>query len=111
MQIGFEMQGRTLVARLKGELDHHSAATVREQLEDIIKRQNVKNLIFDFTELGFMDSSGIGVIIGRYKLIHGMGGEVAVSGANAHIDRILALSGIKKLMNVYKNTNLALKAI
>lgn len=111
MQIQYNMQERTLTAKLIGELDHHSAAQARRELEDIIRQQHVKNLIFDFSELTFMDSSGIGVIIGRYKLIKGMGGAVAVAGANKHIDRILALSGIKKLINVYKNTDLARKAI
>ena len=111
MQIRCEMYGRTLVAYLSGELDHHNAVKTRGTLEEIIRRQNVKNLIFDCSELSFMDSSGIGVIIGRYKLVAGMGGVVAVSGANPHVDRILTLSGIKKLVGVYKNTDLALKAI
>lgn len=111
MQIQCEMHERTLVARLVGELDHHSAARAREELEGIIRSRNVKNLVFDFKDLSFMDSSGIGVIIGRYKSIHAMGGMVAIASANPHVDRIMSLSGVKKLVNVYKNTDLALKAI
>lgn len=106
-----ETIGRTLVAHIDGELDHHSTATVRRELDKVLKRSGVKNLVFDFTRLEFMDSSGIGVIIGRYKLISAIGGEVAVVSSKNSVNRILTASGLRKIMSVYKNVPTALKGL
>ena len=60
-----ELKDRTLIAHIDGELDHHSAQIIRAELDGAIDRQAVRNLIFDFSKLSFMDSSGIGVIVGQ----------------------------------------------
>ena len=108
LQVILKKNGRTLIAQLIGELDHHSAAEVRETLENAIKSKAIQNLIFDFSKLNFMDSSGIGVIIGRYKLIKALGGTVNVVCANRQMDRLMTMSGLKKLIDVYSDLDQAI---
>ncbi len=65
----FEIINKCLVIKLMEELDHHNALTIREQSDKLISGKNIKDIIFDFTGSDFMDSSGIGVIMGRYKKV------------------------------------------
>jgi stage II sporulation protein AA (anti-sigma F factor antagonist) len=97
----FDIVNRCLVIKLLEELDHHNAITIREQSDKLIAGRNVKDIIFDFTGTDFMDSSGIGVIMGRYKKIIFAGGQVAVTGVNQSIDRIFRLSGLYKIIHKY----------
>ena len=101
MEISVIIRSRTLIASLSGELDHHSAKEVKSMIEELIKNRGVKNLIFDFSNLSFMDSSGIGVVIGRYKLISSMGGRVAIVSHSRNINRLLTMSGINKLIGTF----------
>ena len=98
MEISARIQNNVLICALSGELDHHSA---KEMVETVIQNRGVKNLIFDFSGLKFMDSSGIGVVIGRYKLVSSLGGQVAIVSQNRVIDRLLKMSGIHKLIPIY----------
>ncbi len=108
MEIFVTIQSKTLIVSLAGELDHHSAKEVKEMVEEIIKNRGVKNLIFDFRKLSFMDSSGIGVVIGRYKLISAMGGSVKIVSQNRIIDRLLTMSGVTKLIPTFPTPEEAL---
>lgn len=107
MQIKLQKKGRTLIASLSGELDHHSAKKVKDMLETAIEQKGVLNLIFDFTNLAFMDSSGIGVIIGRYKLLSAIGGRVCIVCRSKTINRLITLSGLTRLMEVYQTVEQA----
>ena len=111
MDISVMFQKNTFIVRLQGELDHHSASEVKGLLEELIRQRGPKHLIFDFTDLTFMDSSGIGVIIGRYKLISSMGGKVYICGASRTVDRLLLMSGIKKLIPTFSTCSAALTTI
>ena len=93
-----ERKRNALVIRLTGELDHSSAGHVRRELDAMIADTGVRRLVFDLNELRFMDSSGIGLIIGRYKLMSRRGGSVAVSGSNPRIDRIFDMAGLYQLV-------------
>ncbi len=106
-----ETVGRTLVAHIDGDLDHHSTSLVRRELDRVLKRSGVKNLVLDFSELEFMDSSGIGVIIGRYKIVSAIGGTVAVVASKQLVNRIITASGLRKIMGVYKSVPAALKSL
>lgn len=97
-----EIVGRTLVAHIDGDLDHHCATNIRRDLDKILKRSEIKNLILDFSLLDFMDSSGIGVIIGRYKLINAIGGKTAIVVTKPTVNRMITASGLKKIISVYK---------
>lgn len=100
MNISFYGNSKMLGAKLTGELDHHGVPKVRESIDKKILN-GTNNLELDLTGLSFMDSSGIGLIIGRYKLICGIGGTMRlVTGNNKCINKIIAMSGISRLMPV-----------
>lgn len=94
MQILSSRKGQTLYARLLGELDHHSAAQTREELDRILMDEEIMELILDLSGLTFMDSSGIGVVLGRYKLMCARGGRLAIQKPSLHVDKILRMSGV-----------------
>ncbi|WP_297436297.1 anti-sigma F factor antagonist [uncultured Clostridium sp.] len=109
MYIDFKSKGKLLIVELSGELDHHSAQEVRTKVDDRLDRLDVKKLIFDFSEVSFMDSSGIGVIIGRYKKLSIRNGIVGIASVSGSIKRIFELSGIFKIIKVYKSVDEAVK--
>ena len=94
----YEKKKDTLIVRLSGELDHSAASDIRGELDTLIVRTGVKRLVLDLNGLTFMDSSGIGLIIGRYKQMARRNGTVAVFGADAHMDRIFDLAGLYQLV-------------
>lgn len=111
MNIKFANRGSTLIASFTGELDHHFAEYARNKIESELLKATTRNVIFDFSGLSFMDSSGIGVIVGRYANIKKLGGRVAIICKNQKIYRILEISGILKLISVYDNLDYALNAL
>ncbi|HHV11231.1 MAG TPA: anti-sigma F factor antagonist [Clostridiales bacterium] len=107
----YEIDGRCLVIRLRNELDHHNAVQIREEADRIIDRKNIKHIIFDFSGAGFMDSAGIGVIMGRYRKVIFIGGKIAVSNVNSAVDRIFRLSGLYKIIEKYDTVEKALQIL
>ena len=100
MQIDFTSEGTTLTASFSGELDHHTSTDAREKTDTMLSLGIYSHLIFDFSGLSFMDSSGIAVIMGRVKTLNALGGRVTVITANERITRILKLSGIEKYVTL-----------
>lgn len=100
MHVNFLSQQNKLYAKIIGELDHHYAAEIKDQLDNKIISDGINTLIFDFSGLTFMDSSGIGVIIGRYKLMKSIGGQVYILSTNKNVDKLLSLSGIPDIITV-----------
>ena len=98
MQITIKRTGSTLHAALSGELDHHSAADVRRELDAALGK-GVRELALDLSDISFMDSSGIGVILGRYKAIRERGGKMSISVMSIYAARILKMSGVLALLN------------
>jgi stage II sporulation protein AA (anti-sigma F factor antagonist) len=99
MDIKIENIGTTLVAKLTGELDHHTAPNLRDALDREIALNNTVNIVLDFDGVTFMDSSGIGVIVGRYKQISARGGKVMVIRVKPQVDKILEISGLKTILD------------
>lgn len=97
MQIRSETVGTRAIARLTGELDHHSAAETRLALDALLSNPAVNELELDLRAVSFMDSSGLGVILGRYRTLSRRGGSLALAGANKHVDRILRMAGVYAL--------------
>lgn len=91
--------GERLIVRLAGELDHYCAQSVRRELDRLIADPGVRLLVLDFTHLQFMDSSGIGVILGRYRQLRDRGGQVGVIHMNTHIARIFRMSGMDRVIH------------
>ncbi len=102
--------GDRLIVRLAGELDHCCAASVRRDLDRLISDAGVRTLILDFTALQFMDSSGIGVILGRYRQMRDRGGAVGVIHMNRHIARIFHMSGMDRIIRELDKPQEAAKA-
>ena len=94
----FAIKGRNLIIRLRGDLDHHYALQVREKADKLIEQEGIKNILFDFHGVEFMDSSGIGMIMGRYKKVIFSGGKVGVIGVGKSVDRIFMYSGLYKIV-------------
>ena len=102
MDMILERIGTTLVVKFDGELDHHAASEVKDKIDREINLRKVTNLILDFDKVSFMDSSGIGVIAGRYKIINSLGGKIMIIRANEQVNKVLEISGLKKLLDVNK---------
>ncbi len=107
----FEISQRCLIIRLNEELDHHNAIHIREKADKLIERHHIKHIIFDFTGAGFMDSAGIGVIMGRYRKVIFIGGKIGVASVSSAIDRIFKLSGLYKIIDKYDTVEAALKTL
>lgn len=111
MQVSFETCNNILIIKLNGELDHHSSSYVRDRIDDEIMAKNPKHIIFDMSHLNFMDSSGIGVIIGRYKFIAANGGKVGIVSMKPQIKRIYEICGLKRIIPSYDNKKTAIEKL
>lgn len=95
-----EKQGSTLIVRLPRELDHHVATEIREEADRYLEAGALSEIVFDFSETEFMDSSGIGMIMGRYRMIHLMGGKVLACHLHKQVHRIFQMSGLEKIVEI-----------
>ncbi|RKD25643.1 anti-sigma F factor antagonist [Ammoniphilus oxalaticus] len=111
LQIDLEVVSSVLVVRLRGELDHHTAENLRRQMEEKILSGHVQNIVLSLEHLHFMDSSGLGVILGRYKQITSRGGELVVCSINPLIHRLFELSGLFKIIKIKENEGEALQLL
>ena len=98
----YEVQETCLTIFLPGELDHHNAEEIRKRSDYLIDQNHIRYVIFDFTDTTFMDSSGIGVIMGRYKRIYMLGGEVCAVHTSERMKKILTMSGVTRIMQIYE---------
>jgi len=109
LKVNVESIGNNLVARVDGELDMSVAGGFRAQVEAALDREGVRNLILNFSEVSFIDSSGLGAILGRYKRVSQAGGAMAIVNPQPQVKRILELSGIMRIMNTYPTEEEAIK--
>lgn len=93
--------GGVTLALLSGDLDHHTARLMRSEIDREISERHPIRLIIDFSAVTFMDSSGIGLIMGRYKLMSEQGGEIIVARPPAYIKKVLRLAGVDRLAPIY----------
>lgn len=98
MEMTLEQLGTTLVAKLAGELDQSCAAEIRDRIDKEISKHSINNLVMDFDKVDFMDSSGIGMLIGRYKLIKARGGKMLIIRTAPQVEKVIELSGLKGLI-------------
>lgn len=99
MTFNTEQNGSTLVVKLCGEIDQHCAAEIRDDIDrEIDISSNISTLVLDLGGVTFMDSSGLGMIMGRYRKISAMGGRLKVTSPAPQVDKVLELAGIKKLL-------------
>ena len=100
--MNYQVSENCLTIYLPNELDHHNAELIRREADRQIERNHIRYVIFDFADTNFMDSSGIGVIMGRYKKICLIGGEVWAMNTNERVRKILTMSGVTKIMQIYE---------
>ena len=94
---------RLLCVYLYGEIDHHSAVGLREELDALILRERPRRLVFVLEHVDFMDSAGLGLLMGRHRLLQQMGGVIAVSEPNESVMKILRLSGMERFFEISKS--------
>lgn len=86
-----------VTAKLSGEIDHHLAPKLRGEIDAKCESSRPSRLILDFAEVGFMDSSGIGLVMGRYRMISLLGGRLEVVNVPQNLKKIFVLSGLENL--------------
>lgn len=111
LQMEMVRQRETLIVRLSGELDHHSSDDVRMRMDEEIARVGCHHLVMNLESLQFMDSSGLGVILGRYKIVKQKGGKMLLCGANPSVQRLLDMSGLFKIMSIVQDESEALSEL
>ena len=97
VKIEIAPEADTVTALLTGEIDHHGAGKVRDTIDDSLRRTCPRMLVLDFGGVEFMDSSGIGIVLGRYRLMQDMGGKLALKNLPPHIRRVMQVAGISSL--------------
>jgi stage II sporulation protein AA (anti-sigma F factor antagonist) len=97
MAVEINVTGEVVTAYLSGELDHHTAKEMREAIDTAIELNMPTLLVLDFKDVSFMDSSGIGLVMGRYRNLQKTGAELHITGTSPNIYKVFRLSGIEKL--------------
>jgi stage II sporulation protein AA (anti-sigma F factor antagonist) len=95
-----EFSGGLLVARVLGEIDHHSAAEIRKGIDFEIYEHVPQKLILDMSAVDFMDSSGLGLILGRYAKMKEIGGELVVLNPGENVLKIIKLAGAERIVKI-----------
>ena len=92
------LESGALVLKLGGEIDHHSALSLRQSADELIYRYRPLTLVLDLSGIEFMDSSGLGFIMGRYALQKKLGGSLVIRDPNARVSKIIALAGLERII-------------
>lgn len=100
MQVRIDKNEQTLIAYLSGDIDHHTAKSIREKIDKEINDFSPSLLILDFGDVSFMDSSGIGLVMGRFKLMQTIKGEIQIVNTPLYISKVMKISGIEKLAKI-----------
>ena len=102
MSAKIEYKQNKLVVMLDGEIDHHTASLIRMGIDDAILKKRPDMLILDLGGVTFMDSSGIGLVMGRYKLMKTIGGKITVQNLSPSAYRVMKLAGLERLGEIRK---------
>lgn len=101
LNIEKKIERQTLLLRLNGEIDMNTADSLRQAIDNEIERRGVRSVILNLQDVEFIDSSGLGVILGRYKKLLPLGGKLKITNVPPHIFKIMELSGLPKIINFY----------
>ena len=101
--VSVHVQRELMFVNLTGELDQSTTQKVRERLMHSLKSNDVKHIVFNLKGLNFMDSSGIGVILGRYNQIKDVGGRVFVVGMNSVVSKVFFMSGLNQIITIIED--------
>lgn len=103
LNLQYDKNKNTLIAKFYGDIDHHSCNSIREILDAEIEKKEPESLILDLKNVDFMDSSGIGVIMGRYKKVSEYNGKVYFRDITKRIDKLIKLSGLLQIIETEAN--------
>ncbi|RJQ05459.1 MAG: STAS domain-containing protein [Bacillota bacterium] len=111
MDIASRKDGMALLVSVSGELDLHTAREFRARVDADYDRFGARDMVFDFARVSFVDSSGLGAILGRYSRAAEKGGQVALAGPQPHVRRLLELAGVMRIIHTYADVEEALRAM
>lgn len=97
------MEDRLLVFEVTEELDHHMCEIIRRRADYEIQRFMPKRVVFDFNRVVFMDSAGIGLIMGRYKTVNSLGGKLEMMNVKDNLKRVFEMSGLLKILPIIQS--------
>ena len=100
MNIKHFIDEKTLLIEITEEIDHHTSQIIKDRIDYEIQRFMPKKTILDLSEVSFMDSAGIGLIIGRYKTAKAYGGELEIQNVSEKLKRIFSMSGIERIITI-----------
>ena len=109
MEIKTTKKLENIIADLYGEIDQSCTESIKDAIQAELMAQGAKNLVINLRNVTFMDSSGIGMILGRYKYLKSSGGKLVICGAGMNLRRILSVSGVSGIVPIKRNTEEALK--
>lgn len=104
----YEARGQVLVIHLPRELDHHNCRNLKYETDLLLSENYINKVVFDFSRTEFMDSSGIGILLNRYKQMVRSGGTVVLCGVSSQVGRVLSIGGIGKLMALFDSKEAAI---
>lgn len=100
MNVKHFIEEKVLIFEITEELDHHVVERIRKRTDYEIQRLMPKEVVFDFTKVKFMDSAGIGLVLGRYKQANSFGGKLKIVNASERVKKILEMSGVAKIIPI-----------
>jgi len=100
LEIEYLNKDKSLLFKITEEIDHHAVEKLRRRADFEIEKHIPRKVIFDFSNVTFMDSAGIGLLLGRYKNITSLGGSLEVINATETVNKILIMSGVNKIINI-----------
>lgn len=100
MSVSLEVKEKELIAYISGDVDHHTAKGIRGEIDTYIEKIHPDKTILDFSAVTFMDSSGIGLVMGRYKIMQGIGGTVVIQNPPLNIKKVMQLAGLDKIASI-----------
>jgi stage II sporulation protein AA (anti-sigma F factor antagonist) len=104
-----KIERQTLFLRLNGELDMNTTENLRQAIDNEIERRGIRTVILNLEDVSFIDSSGLGVILGRYKKLLPMGGKIMISNVPPHIYKVMELSGLPKIIRFFSDETQSLE--
>ena len=105
MESKFYDEDKLIVFKITEEIDDHSVQMIRRRVDDEIERDMPRKIVFDFDSVTFMDSAGIGLVLGRYKFVNILGGKLEVTNLTQSVKRIFEMSGLLRLIPISNLSN------
>ena len=105
MNVKYNKEDKLLIMEITEEIDHHTTEKIRRRADYEIQRYMPKKVLFDFNNVSFMDSSGIGMVVGRYKLLAMLGGSLELANVNKNLEKVFEMSGVLKIIPISKKAS------